>query len=328
MHIELLTELKERKLNIWSDFLVKSGLQPDTDFDLVALLWDGDNLIATGARLGNLLKCIAVDETRQGEGLTATLITALKNDAFSNNIYHLFLCTKPQNKGIFTDLFFYPVAETDDVLLMESKKDGISNFLQSLKNNKTTGINGCVVMNCNPFTLGHRYLIETASRECDNLFVFVVSEDKSRFSYKDRIEMVKEGTKDIPNVSVLPTGPYLISSATFPTYFLKNRDNIAEIKCLLDIKIFTEYYAPHFNIRTRYVGCEPFSLATEQYNIALKKFLPANGIEVKELPRFEIKNKPVSASRVRELIESGNIREASALVPDTTYNYLVNKGLI
>ena len=36
-------------------------------------------------------------------------------------------------------------------------------------------------MNCNPFTLGHKYIVEKAARENDNVIIFVVEEDKSSF---------------------------------------------------------------------------------------------------------------------------------------------------
>ena len=328
MYIELLTAINETKFNIWKQFLKKASLEPDTLIDCTVLIWEGNTLIATGSRYDCVLKCLAVDEKHQGEGLTASLITTLRNDAFSNGIRHLFLYTKPQNKAIFEDLFFYPVAQTANVLLMEDKKDGINTFLESLPKNDTKGKTGCLVMNCNPFTLGHLYLTETAAKECDKLYIFVVSEDKSTFSANDRIEMVKRGTAHIKNVTVLPTGPYLISSATFPTYFLKDKENIEQIKCLLDIEIFAKYYAKKFNITTRFVGTEPFSQSTAQYNDALKKFLPENGIEITEIQRLEKSGSPISASRVRNLIERGKIQEVKELLPDSTYEFLLDKGLI
>ncbi len=328
MYIEKLSGFSQTKLNIWKSFLKKASLEADESVTQTILIWDGDTLVATGSRTGNLLKCIAVDPCRQGEGLTAKLITALREDAFKEGLRHLFLYTKPENKDMFSSLFFYPVAQTDKVLLMENRKDGIIDFLNTLPSKQISGNIGAVIMNCNPFTLGHRYLIETAAKECSHLYVFVVSEDKSRFSAQDRLKMVQLGTADIPNVSVLTTGPYLISSATFPTYFLKERENATQIKCFLDIEIFLKYYVPKFNITTRYVGTEPISPMTEQYNTELKKALPPHGITVKEVPRLEISDVPVSASRVREFIDSGNRQALKQLVPDTTYDFLVNKGLI
>lgn len=328
MYIEKISAFNETKLNIWKNFLKKAALEPDESVSQTVLLWDGDTLVATGSRTGNLLKCIAVDSKRQGEGFTATIITALRQEAFKEGLSHLFLYTKPKNKEMFSSLFFYPVAETDMVLLMENRKDGIVDFLNTLPLKQASGNIGAAIMNCNPFTLGHRYLIERASGECDHLYVFVVSEDKSFFSSEDRLKMVQSGTVDIPNVTVLTTGPYLISSATFPTYFLKERENAGQVKCLLDIEIFIKYYAPKFNITTRYVGTEPLSPMTEQYNTELKKALPRHGIEVKELPRLEISDAPVSASQVRALIGSQNKQAIKSLVPHTTYEFLLDKGLI
>lgn len=328
MYLEHLSKLNKTKFNIWKDFLVKADLEPDESVNQTILLWDEDDLVATGSRDGNLLKCIAVDKSRQGEGLTASIITALKKEAFSEGINHLFLYTKPQNKMMFSDLFFYTVAQTDDVLLMEDKKDGINKFLEQLPAYKCDGKIGSIVMNCNPFTKGHQYLIETAANDCDRLYVFVVSEDKSIFSAEDRFEMVKRGTAHLSNVTVLPTGPYLISAATFPTYFLKDREGVSQIQCLLDIEIFIKYFVPKFNITSRYVGTEPTSPMTNQYNTTLKEFLPKNGITLNEIDRLEMSGAPISASRVRDLINSKNTQDIVPFVPDTTYDYLCTKGLI
>lgn len=322
MDIELVDRLKGAKLNSWKAFLARAGLEADEGVEQTVLVWDDGQLIATGSRQENILKCIAVEDSRQGEGLTATVLTALRQDAFHAGHRHLFLYTKPKNKWMFSSLFFYPIAQTDSVLLMEDQKNGITEFLESLSVAAAAGTIGAAVMNCNPFTLGHRYLIETAARQCDHLYIFVLSEDKSAIRASDRLEMVKLGTADIPNVTVLPTGPYLISSATFPTYFLKERDKAAEVQCLLDIEIFAKYFAPKFGITRRFVGTEPLSPMTARYNAALKANLPARGIAVTELPRLEKGSVPISASAVRACMDSGDFGALKTLVPQTTYDYL------
>ena len=328
MDVELSLCPKGRKLTIWKEFLARAGLEADLQVERTLLVWDGEELIATGSRQGNLLKCIAVDAARQGEGLTATVLTGLRQDAFQAGHSHLFLYTKPKNKWMFSSLFFYPVAQTEDVLLMENRRGGIKAFLDSLPTQSAEGVVGTAVMNCNPFTKGHRYLIETAARECDRVYVFVLSEDRSAFSAKDRLEMVKLGTADLPNVQVLPTGPYLISSATFPTYFLKEREKATAIQCRLDIDIFTKYFVPKFGIQRRYVGTEPLSPMTNQYNEALREYLPGAGIELREIPRAELEGVPVSASAVRSFRDAGDLRRLQALVPESTWNYLNQHHLI
>ena len=319
MYTEIVRELRGNIRGQYLALLKKGGLEYEAEAEETVLIWDNDCLVATGARQEHILKYIAVDPLYQGEGFTATLITALKESALKAGHKHLFLFTKPKNKLQFQSLFFYPIARTEDVLLMEDRRGGIGNFLKSLPRPCAEGRIGSAVMNCNPFTLGHRYLIETAASQCDHLYVFLLSEDKSRFSAHDRLEMAKLGTEDLPNVTVLPTGPYLISSATFPGYFLKDRDKTTA-HCELDIAVFAEHYIPYFGITCRFVGTEPLSPLTEQYNQALKTQLP---IPLIEIPRLEHGGEPVSASRVRTLLP--NVKD---LVPESTYTYLNTHQLL
>ena len=322
MESQLYYGLKGQKKEAWKAFLNRMELEADEAVESTVLLWEGDAIIATGSRQLNILKCIAVDPAHQGEGLTATVLTALRADALEAGHSHLFLYTKPKNRWMFESLFFYPVAQTADVLLMENRKNGVGEFLQTLPKADCQGVVGAAVMNCNPFTRGHRYLIETAAKQCRQLYVFVLSEDRSEFSAHDRLEMVRRGTADLGNVTVLPTGPYLISSATFPTYFLKEREKATEVQCALDIQVFARHYGPYFGISRRYVGTEPLSPMTARYNEALKALLPQEGIAVHEIPRLEAEGEAVSASRVRKLLAEGKQELLSSLLPQTTLDYL------
>ena len=328
MYTEIISRLSGYKLEGWEKFISKMGLKADLMIDKTVLVWNSDEIIATGSRYNNILKLIAVDPAYQGEDLTSTVISELHKDAFADGYRSLFLYTKPQNEAIFTSLFFYPIAKTENVLLMENKKDGVNQFINSLSAVSASGKIGAVVMNCNPFTLGHQYLVELAAKQCDHLYVFVLSEDKSEFSAADRIEMVKLGTSHLKNVTVLPTGPYLISSATFPTYFLKDRDNATDAQCLLDIEIFTEYYAPKLGITRRYIGSEPISPLTRAYNDALKVHLPQRGVEIVEVERKAHLDEPISASRVRKLISENKCDELTALLPKSTLDFIRQKGYI
>ena len=322
MEIQTVSRLTGQASVQWEALLKETGLTPDGVPDRTVLVWEGSELIATGSRQKGLLKFLAVSPAHQGEDLTATVLTALRQDAFSAGYKHLFLYTKPKNRLQFSSLFFYPIAQTEQVLLMENKMGGIRQFLDSLPVQECSGVAGAAVMNCNPFTLGHRYLIETAAKQCDRLYVFVLSEESAPFPAADRLELVRQGTADLPNVTVLPTGPYLISSATFPTYFLKDRDSADTVQCSLDIEVFTGYYAPKFSVTRRFVGTEPLSQLTDRYNQCLLAQLPEKGIQVTEVPRLEQNGVPISASRVRSLLGTGQAEEVRALVPETTFRYL------
>ncbi len=323
---QLVTGLSGRQLSLWQGLMARAGLVPDGDSDQTVLVWEGEALLAAGSRKGDLLKCIAVDPLHQGEDLAATVLTALRQAAFQAGFRHLFLYTKPANEELFRGLFFYPVVKTREVLLMENVQGGIQKFLHALPLQPGEGAVGAAVMNCDPFTLGHLHLVETAARQCSRLYLFVLSEERGYFSASDRLAMVRAGTAHLPNVSVLPTGPYLISGATFPTYFLKDRERAPQVHCGLDIAIFTRYFVPRFSISHRFVGEEPLSPMTGRYNAALAQSLPQAGVELHILPRFCVAGVPVSASTVRARLRAGmDVRE---LVPETTRLYLQNLSFV
>ena len=328
MYTEILSRLSGAKLNKWKSFLAKVDLVADSLIEKTVIVWNGEEIAATGSRYSNILKLIAVDPMYRGEDLTSTVISELRRDAFNEGYRSLFLYTKPQNETVFNSLFFSTIARTDKVVLLEDKRDGIANFVNSLPRVNISGVIGSIVMNCNPFTLGHQYLAERAAAECDHLYIFVLSEDRSTFSFDDRFEMAKLGTRHLNNVSILPTGPYLISAATFPTYFLKERDKVVDTQCALDIEIFTRYFVPALGIKRRYVGSEPMSMLTNKYNDALKQYLPQEGVEVIEIERKTCVGEPISASRVRNLISKMNFGELNALLPQTTIDYIREKGYI
>ena len=327
MYTEIVSRLSGTKLNKWECFIKKADLTPDSLVEKTVIVWNCDEIAATGSRYNNILKLIAVAPSHQGEDLTSTVISELRRDAFNDGYRSLFLYTKPENEAIFTSLFFYPIAKTEKVLLLEDKKDGIKHFISGLPIANASVKIGAVVMNCNPFTLGHKFLIEQAANDCNHLYVFVLSEDKSTFSFEDRFEMVKLGTAHLPNVTVVETGPYLISSATFPSYFIKNRDSVTDVQCRLDIEVFTNHFAKRLGITHRYVGTEPLSHLTNSYNNALKQYLPPKGVELVEIKRITSKDEPISASRVRKLISNKDFDGLNALLPETTINYLKQKKL-
>jgi len=328
MEMELVSGLQGTKRKAWEALLTEAQLDTTEPVERTVLLWDGNQLAAAGSRQKNVLKCIAVAPQYQGDGLMAVLMTHLRQDAFAAGYRHLFVYTKPANRWQFQSLFFYPVAQTDRVLLLENRRDGIEAYLNSLPAVHTGGKIGACVMNCNPFTRGHRYLIEQAASECDWVYVFVLSEDASRFSAEDRLQMVKLGTADLPNVTVYPTGPYLISSATFPSYFIKERDKVEEVYCRLDVEVFAAHYAPRFSITHRFVGTEPLSALTARYNDALRQWLPTRGITVREIPRLEQEQAPVSATTVRQRMDAGQVQALDALLPASTITYLQEHCLL
>lgn len=184
------------------------------------------------------------------------------------------------------------------------------------------GTKGAIVMNCNPFTYGHQYLIEYAAQKVDILYVFVVEENCSYFDFEERIQLVRLGTKHIKNVVVAPSGKWMISYKTFKTYFLKETMQEVSIDASLDLEIFARYIAPSLGIQIRFVGEEPFDQVTQQYNCQMKETLQLFDIAVEEIPRIKIGGVAVSATNVRKALKEKKWMEIEKLVPQTTYNYL------
>lgn len=299
--------------------LAECGLVWDASARYTAVMMEGDEAVATGSLDGNVVKCVAVSPAHQGEDLTARIVTALTQHAMQQGIKHLMLYTKPRNQYLFAPLGFHPVVRTADVLLMENHPTGLADFLAALPRPATeNGPVGCIVAHGNPFTLGHRYLVETAAAQCAQVYLFILSEDRGTFPAETRLAMAKAACSDLPNVFVCPTGPYMVSAATFPTYFLKDQARAGEVYSEADVRLFGEKIAPALGITRRYVGTEPLCPVTAQYNAAMKQLLPRCGIELIEVERKAIAGEAVSASRVRALLTEGREAELTSLLPDST----------
>ena len=122
MHIEVGRPLRGEALERLRAFLDVCGLDFDESVGFTAMLVEEDEILAAGSLDGNTLKCIAVSPQHQGEGLTATLMTALREEAFAQGQRHLMLFTKPYNDAMFREFGFYPVMRTRDCLLMENRR--------------------------------------------------------------------------------------------------------------------------------------------------------------------------------------------------------------
>ncbi len=186
-----------------------------------------------------------------------------------------------------------------------------------------TDMAGAIVMNCNPFTNGHRYLIEEAMKYVEVLFLFVLEEDRSYYSFEDRFQMVKLGTEDLEKVYVIPSGKFIISAMTFPEYFLKEYQPDITIQAANDVSLFGRYIAPFFHIKKRFAGTEPTDKVTAQYNEQMKKILPLYGVELCEIPRLRKGNSYVTATEVRRCMERHDWMRVKELVPYSTYQYLM-----
>ncbi|WP_346914476.1 [citrate (pro-3S)-lyase] ligase [Clostridium sp.] len=295
------------------------------DVDYTLIIEEEGEIIATCSKKNNIVKCFAISEDYQGQGISNILITDITNKLFEEGIYHNFIFTKPSNNFLFEGLGYKVIVDTDKVSLLEAGNKNINSELKNLKKNyeiKEDEKYAALIMNCNPFTLGHKYIVEKAAKENKNVIIFVVEEEKSSFPFQIRFELIKEGVKELKNVTVIPGGNYIISSATFPNYFLRKDDDILKEYTKIDGNVFGKYFCKELNITKRYVGSEPYCNVTNTYNETLKEVLPKYGVEVEVIERYEIENKAISASKVRELLKEDRLEEVRELVPQTTYEFL------
>lgn len=358
MEIQTLNPTTPRQRQRIEAFLKRNGLRFDDMHYYAAITDDDGEMIAGGGLKGNVIKCVAVDDAHKGEAIANTLISHLIAHANEEGHSNVMLFTKPKNRQLFESLSFRLLAEAPEAVLMETGIGGINNTVEQLEkikeegevckeNNQeckkeektnlnittpqylnpstpqplitTTPLRGVVVMNCNPFTLGHRYLIEQAAKQVERLFVMVVREDCSLFSYAERKAMVEQGVAHLKNVTVIDGSEYAISQATFPTYFLKRLDDAADTQMLLDLDLFRRHIVPALGATVRFVGTEPTDRLTRRYNQLMHEVLA----DVREIVRLEKEGNAVSASRVRKAMEQGDMSTIRQLVPPTTLPYII-----
>lgn len=305
--------------------LKKEGITRDGNLDYICAMRDeNEEIIATGSCFGCTLRCFAVSSEHQGEGLLNEIISHLIEVQYARGNRNLFLYTKVKSARFFGDLGFYEIARVDGTLVfMENRKTGFSNYLKDLEKTKKDGVSAALVMNANPFTLGHQYLVETAAARCDTLHLFVLSEDASLVPFAVRKKLVQAGTAHIPNVVLHDSGPYIISSATFPSYFLKDEAAVIDGHARLDLAVFTRI-AQALGVTERYVGEEPTSQVTGLYNKIMARELPKAGIACHIIPRKEASGRAISASTVRVALQNGDWDTLKSLVPSTTLDFFLS----
>ena len=332
-------------------FLAANGLRlaPLDRYVVVTRDEDGDEILAGGGLDGNVIKCVAVSESARSEGLMNILVSRLIAIAREEGRESVKAFTKPENEGIFKSLGFALIASSPNAILMENGRGGLPEYRKYLESLARPGRNGAIVMNANPFTKGHRYLVEQAASQVDNLYVIVVKEDRSRFPYVERKAMIEAGCAGLDNVVVCEGSDYAISAATFPTYFLKKLDDATDTQIALDLDLFVNHIAKPLGVTVRFAGSEPEDALTRRYNELMAEILPGTSVAVVrqahqpdpelvkgselrqarrpidfvEIPRLEQKGKPLSATSLRRALDKGGFKEAMEYIPKSTIPYLV-----
>ena len=319
-------------------FLAENGLQPEPVDRYVVVTWgDEEEILAGGGLSGDIIKGVAVSEQARGENLTGPLVSRLLEMAEEAGHTNVKVYTKPENGAIFANLGFRPIGRSPGILLLENGR-GLEEYERRLAEIRASGpcAGGCtvaadgrgrtgvIVMNADPMTLGHKYLIGQAAARTERLYVIVLGGDRSRFSAENRFQIAASVCRAAgPHVQAVEGGNYCISPATFPSYFLKKKDEVAEQQMLLDLDLFARHIAPALGASVRFVGSEPLDPMTARYNELMRELLPQHGIEVIEIERLSLAEQPVSASAVRRCLDALDGEGAMRLCPPQTWPFLL-----
>lgn len=320
-----------RRVRKIKEFLDSVELELSEDIEIYVSAKEDEQIIACGGLSGKVLKCIAVAPHKRGEGLILTVMTHLLNAAYDRDRKELFLFSKPKYLSFFEECGFHLIQRYENEIMLMENTHNLQEYKDNLiKLKKDGGVIGSIVMNANPFTLGHQHLVTEAAKRSSWLHLFVVKEDASEFKFKDRIDLIKKGVAHLKNVTVHEGSDYIISKATFPTYFIKDKGKVNDLHAKLDLYIYKNHLAPALGITHRFVGTEPYCKVTNNYNQNMKKILEkeeagSKPIKVVEIPRIEFAQKAISASRVRALLKEEKYEELANIVPPTTMEFLMKE---
>lgn len=337
------TDFRQETLDLDNPFDVKlvkgflSGLgfefdPAEVESTMIVYNLKGD-LVGTGSHQGRILKYVAVSPKYRDTTAFALIVTYMTEKLLK--IYkHTFVFTRPENSVRFRGLGYTEIASAPPLFtVLEFGFESIvtyQEYLKTLKRPTETDAVAAIVVNCNPFTNGHKYLIEKAAEENELVYLFVVEEDLSAFPFNVRWELIRKGIEHLDNVVMVRGGMYIVSGSIFPAYFLKNEtiSDVMQKQAELDVHIFADYVVPIFGIRKRYVGTEKYCATTAAYNQAMKNILPACGVEIVEvmrkvampgsskLPIF------ISASNIRQAIKMDKLDDVEEFLPASTREFL------
>ena len=320
-----------------TDFLRKyhfEYLPQEVDYTMIVYNLNG-HLIGTGSYQGKILKYIVVDERYRETTALPLIITHLTNIVLAKEKY-VFVFTRPQNAVAFKGIGFNEIATAEPLFTaLEMGYKSINDYVEYLtriKRNTMSGNVAAIVVNCNPFTNGHLYLIEKAAAENELVYLFVVETELSAFPFETRWELISKGIEHLTNVKMVKGGEYIVSGWMFPSYFLKNESTnmVLQKQAELDVTTFAKYVVPTLGIKKRYVGTEVYCQTTAAYNRAMHQILPAYEVEVIEVTRKYMgetkENEPnfISASKVRQAIRENNLMSVIEFLPDSTKEFLLS----
>ena len=305
------------------DLVGSTCLRYEEGFNDLLGIFDAGELIACGARAGRVLKMLVVAGSHRGQGLLGDIVTELMRRGREANIDNFFIFTRPETVPSFTRVGFKPLVSTDHAALLEHG-NGLYQYLRHHAELVRSGHNAGVVINADPFTSGHLYLVERACEIADWVYVFVASEGSFVWTLEQRLEQVRLGTEHLARVMVTDTGPYSLGAATFPAYFLKREESVDEVRLEVDAELFAAHLAPAFHLVSRVVGTEPLDPTLRHYNRIVQRTLERHEIRLHEVERQRMGERWISTQMVQKALSNNDIRVVQQCVPESTLDYLLS----
>ncbi len=207
--------------------------------------------------------------------------------------------------------------------IMNSKElNAYAKYIEQFKCDEHIKTKGAVVLNANPCTLGHMYLIKEALQRVDFLYIFLVEECIGNMPYMDREYMLKESLKYNKRVRVIRGGSIMTSEKVFPEYFNKSTEP-SKINLVLTHKVFGKIVGSILGVTYRFFGTEPKDKVTRALNESASEILPKYGIQPIFIERMSIDGKNISANNARDLFYSKQYTDLAKIVPLSTFRRLL-----
>jgi [citrate (pro-3S)-lyase] ligase len=262
----------ERRVAKVKDFLGKNDLALTDDVELFVTASEEGEMVACGGISGKILKCVAVTPRLRGQRFVLKVIDELLEAAKKRGQKELFLFSSPKNQAYFESHGFGLIGSSGNEVILMENTDNLGRYKAQLREKRVEGkAIGSAVLCDTPLRDREIALIQRASHMCDWLHVFIVCDhDKEGFT-SDRAAVLRERLKAFENITVHERSEYMISKATFPTYFIQDQDRISALHAELDLKIFKEHIAPSLGITHRFVGSE--SDVNESHNVLMEHIL-------------------------------------------------------
>ena len=210
-----------------------------------------------------------------------------------------------------------PYSVLDSTELNEYEK-----YLEQFSCSSNVKTKGAVVLNANPCTLGHLYLVREALKYVDFLYVFLVEDSTGNLPYIEREIMLKEALKYNKRVKVIRGGSIMTSEIIFPEYFNRS-SKPSKVSLVLAHRCFGQVVSKRLGVTYRFFGTEPNDPLTRALNESAGEILPEYGIKPIFVKRMSIEGKYVSAKNVRTLLDAKSFSMLARLVPISTYKRLL-----